>query len=66
MSYGVCIAVPSVPNSRLLTVAWCLNRVLNVRALSLVGKFNQEKALVGALSVILKLCVIIENLCVKL
>ena len=38
----------------------------DVRALSLEGKFNQEKALVGALSVILKLCVIFENLCVKL
>ena len=30
-------------------VAWCLNSVLNT-----VGTFNQEKALVGAFSVILQ------------
>ena len=33
-------------------LAWCLNSVLNVKAL--VGAFNQEKALVGAFSVIVK------------
>ena len=32
---------------------WCLNSVLNVKAL--VGAFNQEKALVGAFSVITNL-----------
>ena len=32
--------------------AYCLNSVLNVKAL--VGAFNQEKALVGAFSVIVK------------
>ena len=31
---------------------WCLNSVLNVKAL--VGAFNQEKALLGDLSVIVK------------
>ena len=31
-------------------LAWCLDSVLNVKAL--VGAFNQEKALVGAFSVI--------------
>ena len=36
-------------NTRL---AWCLNSVLNVK--TLVGAFNQEKALVGAFSVIVK------------
>ena len=39
------------PISPLLTVSW-LYRVLNVKAL--VGAFNQEKALVGAFSVIVK------------
>ena len=38
--------------------------VLNVKAL--VGAFNQEKALVGALSVIVKLHVIFSNLRFKL
>ena len=33
-------------------LAWCLNSLLNVKAL--VGAFNQEKALVGAFSVIVK------------
>ena len=33
-------------------IAWCLNSVLNVKAL--VGAFNQEKALVGAFSVIVQ------------
>ena len=33
-------------------LAQCLNSVLNVKAL--VGAFNQEKALVGAFSVIVK------------
>ena len=37
-------------NARL---AKCLNSVLNVKAL--VGAFNQEKALVGAFSVIVKI-----------
>ena len=37
-------------NARL---AQCLNSVLNVKAL--VGTFNQEKALVGAFSVIVQL-----------
>ena len=37
-------------NARL---AWCLNSVLNVKAL--VGAFNQEKALIGAFSVIVEL-----------
>ena len=36
-------------NARL---AYCLNSALNVKAL--IGAFNQEKALVGAFSVILK------------
>ena len=36
-------------NTRL---AWCLNSVLNVKVL--VAAFNQEKALVGAFSVILQ------------
>ena len=39
----------SVVNARL---AYCLNSVLNVKAL--VGAFNQEKALVGAFSVIVQ------------
>ena len=34
-------------------LAWCLNSVLNVKVL--VGTFNQEKALVGAFSVIVQL-----------
>ena len=34
-------------------LAWCLNSVVNVKAL--VGAFNQEKALVGAFSVITNL-----------
>ena len=33
-------------------LAWCLNIILNVKVL--VGTFNQEKALVGAFSVIVK------------
>ena len=33
-------------------LAYCLNSVLNVKAL--IGTFNQEKALVGAFSVIVK------------
>ena len=33
-------------------LAYCLNTVLNVKAL--VGAFNQEKALVGAFSVIVQ------------
>ena len=33
-------------------LAYCLNSVLNVK--SLVGAFNQEKAVVGAFSVIVK------------
>ena len=33
-------------------VAYCLNSVLNVKAL--IGAFNQEKALVGAFSVIVQ------------
>ena len=37
-------------------LAYCLNSVLNVKAL--IGAFNQEKALVGAFSVIVKLRVI--------
>ena len=37
-------------NARL---AWCLNSVLNVKAV--VAAFNQEKALVGAFSVIVQL-----------
>ena len=36
-------------NARL---AWCLNSVLNVKVL--VDAFNQEKALVGAFSMIVK------------
>ena len=43
------------PHRRLVRVglvASCLNSVLNVKAL--VGAFNQEKALVGAFSVIVK------------
>ena len=35
-----------------ICLAQCLNSVLNVKAL--VGAFNQEKALVGAFSVIVK------------
>ena len=54
--YDLCV---NNPISRLLTpwvnarIVHCLNRVLNVKAL--VGAFNQEKALVGAFSVIIKL-----------
>ena len=33
-------------------LAWCLNSVINVKML--VGTFNQEKALEGAFSVIVK------------
>ena len=44
MSYDLCVGVPI---SRLYTVF----SVLNVKAL-VVGAFNQEKALVGAFSVI--------------
>ena len=34
-------------------LAWCLNSVLNVKAV--VAAFNQEKALVGAFSLIMNL-----------
>ena len=43
------------PDAKVIRVgwlAWCLNSVLNLKAL--VGAFNQEKALVGAFSVIVK------------
>ena len=42
---------PNFMSMYLVTVclAWCLDSVLNVK-----GAFNQEKALVGALSVIVK------------
>ena len=45
---------PPVPydNCVAARLALCLNSVLNVKAL--VGTFNQEKALVGAFSVIVK------------
>ena len=43
--FHVCLPWVNVP------LAKCLNRVLNVKAL--VGAFNQEKALVGAFSVIM-------------
>ena len=45
-------------------LALCLNSVLNVKVL--VGAFNQERALVGAFSVIVKLSVIFGNLRLKL
>ena len=52
--------IPYDPISRLLYLSWvnarlasCLNSALNVKAL--VGAFNQEKALVGASSVIVQL-----------
>ena len=46
-------------------LALCLNSVLNVKAL--VGTFNQEKALVGAFSVIVKTgCGTDESICVVL
>ena len=50
--YDFCVGVPI---SRLLTVGSTLikHSVLNVKAL--VGTFNQEKALVGAFSVIVKI-----------
>ena len=55
--YDFCVGVPI---SRLLTVgsmpvqhSKCLNSVLNVKALE--GAFNQEKAVVGAFSVIVQL-----------
>ena len=55
--HDLCVADP---NSRLLTtyrgvnarLARCLKSVLNVKVL--VGAFNQEKALVGAFSVIVQ------------
>ena len=40
------------------------NSVLNVK--DLLGAFNQEVALIGAFSVIVKLCLIFENLGLKL
>ena len=36
-------------------IALCLNSVLNVKAVSVVATFNQEKALVGAFSMIVQL-----------
>ena len=39
-------------------LAWCLNSDLNVKAL--VGAFNQEKALVGAFSLIIQPVVVVE------
>ena len=45
-------------------LAQCLNSVLNVKAL--VGAFNQEEALVGAVSVIVKLCIIFAKVRLKL
>ena len=47
-----------------LIIVLCLNSVLNVKALA--GTFNQEKALVGAFSLIVKLRVIFGNLRLKL
>ena len=58
--YDLCVGVPWV-NARL---AECLNSVLNVKAL--VGAFNQEKALVGAFSVIVKSSCTSDNLRLKL
>ena len=43
---------------------YCLNSVLNVKAVS--SDFNQEKTLVGAFSVMVKLRVIFGNLRLKL
>ena len=50
--------------NHLFSIVMCLNSVLNVKALA--GPFNQEKALVGAFSVIVKLRVISGNLRLKL
>ena len=44
---------PSLDRGVNARLAKCLNSVLNVKAL--VGTFNQEKALVGAVSVIVQL-----------
>ena len=41
-----------VPYDNCVRLALCLNSILNVKAL--VGAFNQEKALVGAFSMIVK------------
>ena len=46
-------------------LAYCLNSVLNVKAL-VSSDFNQEKTLVGALPVMVKLRVIFGNLRLKL
>ena len=46
-------------------LAYCLNSVLNVKAL-VSSDFNQEKTLVGAFSVMVKLRVIFGNLRLKL
>ena len=56
--YDFCVSVPiscllSVGRGVNARLAQCLNIVLNVKAL--VGAFNQEKALVGAFSVIVQL-----------
>ena len=42
-----------LPMGLIVLLAWCLNSVLNVKAV--VATFNQEKALVGAFSVITNL-----------
>ena len=47
------IASASTSRGAHVCLAWCLDSVLNVKVL--VGAFNQEKALLGAFSVITKL-----------
>ena len=54
-------AQPGVPRVR----GWTVDLETR-RGKSLGGAFNQEKVLVGALSVIIKLCVIFGNLRFKL
>ena len=62
VAYDICVGDPI---SHLLTVGvniylvQCLNSVINVKAV--VAAFNQEKALVGAFSVIVQLHQLIVN-----
>ena len=56
--YDICVGIPFSCRIKLhrpwinARLTYCLNSVLNVEVL--IGDFNQEKALVGAFSVIVK------------
>ena len=45
-------------------LAQCINGVLNLKVL--IGAFNQERALLGAISMIVKLCIIFAEVHLKL